>query len=314
MKGLFVVVAILLLVAVLWWESTHSHHKTAPPTVTLTISGAFSIYPLVEKWGEAFKALHPEVKLNISAGGAGKGMTDTLAGAVDIGMVSREVDKAEIAKGAFPIFIAKDAVFPVINTANPARAQIAAHGISLATFRKIFVEGSVTDWAQAAGGPKVPIHLYTRSDACGAASAWASTLGKYKQENLKGIGINGDPGLLDAVRKDPAGLGYNNLGFLFTAENTADGVLIVPIDVKGNGQLDAHARIDTRDQAYQEIASGRYPGARREYLVTKGPPAGIAQAFIAYTLSPSGIALLKSQGGYVPLSDGEISKEQAKLH
>ena len=44
----------------------------------ITISGAFALYPLVVKWSEEFQKLHPRVIVNVSAGGAGKGMTDAL--------------------------------------------------------------------------------------------------------------------------------------------------------------------------------------------------------------------------------------------
>ena len=66
------------------------------------------------------------------------------------------------------------------------------------------------------GRPEVtdPIHVYTRSDAAGAPETWAKYLGK-KQENLQGIGVYGDPGLLDAVVKDPLGIGYNNLNYAY---------------------------------------------------------------------------------------------------
>ena len=141
---------------------------------TLSLSGAWAIYPLAVKWGEAFTKKYPDVKLDISAGGAGKGMTDVLAGAVEIGMVSREVDRAEKAKGAFPIFIAKDGVFPTASAKNPALAQLQAKGLSVKTFTDIYITGRVTSWRQAVGGPHAPIHVYTRSDACGAASAWAA--------------------------------------------------------------------------------------------------------------------------------------------
>ena len=56
---------------------------------TITASGAFALYPLMVKWGEEYQKLHPDVQFDISAGGAGKGMTDALGGQVDIGMVSR---------------------------------------------------------------------------------------------------------------------------------------------------------------------------------------------------------------------------------
>ncbi|HEY3376509.1 MAG TPA: substrate-binding domain-containing protein [Armatimonadota bacterium] len=280
-----------------------------PLTGTLSLSGAWAIYPLAVKWGEAFHKRYPQVKLEISAGGAGKGMTDALSGAVDIGMVSREVDKAEKAKGAFPVFIAKDAVFATASTKNPSLRELQAKGLSLKTFADIFITTRVTTWRQAIGGPDAPIHLYTRADACGAASAWAATLGKYKQDDLRGIGVYGDPGLLEAVRRDPLGLGYNNLGFVFTGDQVTPGIVLVPVDTNHNGRVDPAERIDTREKAYQEIASGRYPGARREFFVTKGQPKGLAKAFIEFALSDEGTKVLKDVGGYVPLADNEQAEQ-----
>jgi len=46
----------------------------------ITISGAFALYPMAVKWAEEFEKIHPHVKINISAGGAGKGMADALSG------------------------------------------------------------------------------------------------------------------------------------------------------------------------------------------------------------------------------------------
>lgn len=279
----------------------------------LSLSGAWAIYPLAVKWGAAFEKLHPNVKLDISAGGAGKGMADALSGAVDIGMVSREVDKAEKAKGALPIFIAKDGVFAVISEGNPARDEILRKGIKKDTFVGIYINSTVETWKQAAGGPSAPIHVYTRSDACGAASAWASILGKYKQDNLKGIGVYGDPGLLAAVRRDKLGLGYNNLGYVFSGDRVIKGIVIVPIDANKNGKVDANERIDNRNKAYQEIASGRYPGARREFFVTKGKPNKVARQFIEFALSDAGTRVLNEVGGYIPLSKVERLEQIEKI-
>jgi len=55
---------------------------------------------------------------------------------------------------------------------------------------------------------------YTRSDACGAAENVAKFFGK-KQEDLLGVGVFGDPGLAQAVKKDPLGIGINNIGLRF---------------------------------------------------------------------------------------------------
>ena len=48
---------------------------------------------------------HPKVKIDIQAGGAGKGITDVLSKVTDIGLVSRELNPAEFKKGAFAIAV-----------------------------------------------------------------------------------------------------------------------------------------------------------------------------------------------------------------
>jgi len=311
MKTLIAAVAVLLNIALFLLLTKAG--LAEPKQQTVSLSGAWALYPLAVKWGEAYNKLHPEVKFDISAGGAGKGMTDALSGAVDIGMVSRDVDKAELKKGAFPIFVAKDAVFPVVSAKNPALPKLLAKGISIKTFNDIYITKRVTTWKQAAGGPDAPIHLYTRSDACGAASAWAAALGKFKQDDLKGIGVYGDPGLLEAVRRDPLGLGYNNLGFVFTGNKVTDGVVLVPIDANKNGKVDPGESIDNREEAYKAILAGQYPAARREYFVTKGKPKGVVLDFIKFALSDKGEQVLNDVGGYVPLTDAENKAEGKRL-
>jgi len=57
--------------------------------VTISVSGAFALFPLMTIWAEAYHDLQPDVTFDIQAGGAGKGMTDMLAGAADVAMLSR---------------------------------------------------------------------------------------------------------------------------------------------------------------------------------------------------------------------------------
>jgi len=90
---------------------------------TIRISGAWALYPMMVKWSEEFQKVHPSIRIDVSAGGAGKGVTDALSGMVDLGMVSREIKKEEIEKGAFYIPLVKDAVFPAINEKNPLIEQ-----------------------------------------------------------------------------------------------------------------------------------------------------------------------------------------------
>src|SRR5690554_3777066 len=70
------------------------------PQVTLSSSGAFALYPMMQRYAEEYTRTHPDVHFNITGGGAGKGISDVLAGATDFGMVSRELRPEEIAQGA----------------------------------------------------------------------------------------------------------------------------------------------------------------------------------------------------------------------
>jgi phosphate transport system substrate-binding protein len=143
---------------------------------TLTISGAWALYPMVVQWGEEFQKVYPDVQFDISAGGAGKGMTDALSGAADIGMVSREVKQEELDQGAFWITVVADAVLPTINASNPQLARIQAQGLTRADFEAIWM-GKAKTWGDVLGDPSITdeIHVYTRSDACGAAKPGRST-------------------------------------------------------------------------------------------------------------------------------------------
>jgi phosphate transport system substrate-binding protein len=283
---------------------------------TITVSGAFALYPLMVLWGEEFQKLHPDVRFDISAGGAGKGMADVLANAVDIGMVSRAVHPEETDKGAFWVSVVKDAVFVTVNEKNPVWADLHQKGMTKETFVRIYITGEITTWGQAVGRPEVtdPIHVFTRSDACGAADTWALYLGR-KQEDLKGVAVYGDPGLLDAVVKDPLGIGYNNLNYAYDA-GTGKPVAraqVVPIDVNGNGQADADEIYDTKDQAIDAVATGRYPSppARDLNLVTNGKPAGLTAAFVKWVMTDG--QKYVSEAGYIALPQDKLAGELQKL-
>jgi len=282
----------------------------------ITISGAWALYPMMVRWGEEFQKLNPGVQFDISAGGAGKGMADALGGAVDIGMVSRTIDPAEMEKGAFPVAVNKDAVFATVNAKNPVWEDLHKKGVTRETFIGIYITGEITTWGQVVGRPEVTdaIHVFTRSDAAGAPDTWAQYLGK-KQENLLGVGVYGDPGLLEAVVKDPLGIGFNNLNYAFDLETGQPvvGTFAVPIDANGNGQADPEEICDTKQQAVNAVAGGHYPSppARDLYLVTKGKPTGLATAFIRWILTDGQEYL--GEVGYIPLKDAQLKEELKKL-
>lgn len=284
----------------------------------ITISGAFALYPMTVRWAEEFKKLHPQVTLNISAGGAGKGMADALSHMVDLGMYSKEVSPEEKAKGAWNIGVAKDAVLPTVNATNPVLNELRLKGLTRQKLFDIFISGKINTWGSAVNSAsRVSLQPFTRSDACGAAEMWAKFLLGKKQEDLIGLGVNGDPGIADAIRKTVNGIGYNNLNFVFdmTTRKVYPGLAIVPIDLNGNGKIDPEENIyGTLDQVMKAIQDGTYPSppARDLYLVAAGKPKDrIVLAFLQWILTDGQKYL--NEAGYVALSQEKIENSLSKL-
>ena len=282
----------------------------------ISVSGAWALYPMMTRWAEAYQVVHPGVEFDISAGGAGKGMADALSGAVDIGMVSREITPEEQAKGAFWVAVTKDAVFPTVSAENPLLEDLLEKGLTQEILRGIFITGEISDWGQVLGRPDVgeQIHPYTRSDACGAAETWAKYLGG-NQEDLQGIAVFGDPGLLDAVIKDPLGIGFNNLGYAYDMGSglPVSGAVILPIDQDGDGLAAEHELLETKSEAIEMVANGEYPSppARELNLVTSGKPEGLVMDFIHWILTDGQVFV--DEAGYIQLAGDQLEASLLKL-
>lgn len=283
----------------------------------LTLSGAWALYPMALKWVEEFQKAHPGVKIDVQAGGAGKGIADALAGMVDIGMVSRNVQPVEMEKGAFPVAVTKDAVIPTLSARNPVLKGLLARGLKKDEFAGVWVRKTVTSWDRLLGRVgKAEIHVYTRSDACGAAETWAAYMGK-RQEDLSGIGVYGDPGLADAVKRDPLGIGFNNVNFAYDAKTLkpVEGIVICPIDINGNGKVDPEESIyGTRDDITRAIARNVYPSppARDLYFVTKGKPQNpILVEFMKWVLTEG--QKYVPETGYIPLGAEKLADGLAAI-
>jgi phosphate transport system substrate-binding protein len=316
-KVLRIVLLFSFLIPLSACSATPATQASDPYQGTITVSGAFALYPMMQRWSEEFQNLHPDVKFDISAGGAGKGMTDALSGAVDIGMISRDITSDEETKGAYGIAVTKDAVFPTINAQNPVLQDLFTQGISQETFVKIFITGEITNWGQVVGRPDITdaIHVYTRSDSCGAGEVWAKYLGNKKQEDLLGIGVSGDPGVTQAVANDPLGIGYNNLNYAFdiTTGNPVKGISVVPIDINANGKADPEEIIKTTTAAIAAITSGEYPSppARLLYLATNGKPTGLPQSFIEWILTDGQKYVTES--GYIQLTPDQLNESLSRV-
>lgn len=292
-----------------------SRNLETKQTQTIKISGAWALYPMMVKWAEVYQKEHKEIRIDISAGGAGKGIADVLADLADIGMVSRALRKEEVSRGAFFVPVVKDAVFPVINKSNPVYHELMKKGLTRNQFVDLWIKNKTVTWGELAGKAEpAKVNLYTRSDACGAAETFAQYLGG-QQEDLEGTAVYGDPGIGEAVRNDQHALGYNNLGYAFDLQSglPVEGLAIAPLDLNENGVMDPAEVIDNKDKAVAAIIAGVYPSppARDLNLAAHGSFKNAGRDFILWILT-DGQKLVDS-AGYVRLAPEQIQQALAKV-
>lgn len=284
----------------------------------ISISGAFALYPLAVLWSEDFKKENPDVRFNISAGGAGKGIADVLTNMVDIGLVSRDLHAQELEKGAYPVLVANDAVIGTINSEHPNYKLIKERGFTQEELRHIFLGGYYKLWSDIDSRfVQEPLEVYVRSDAAGAAETWAKFF-KANQEDLKGIGIFGDPGLAQAIKDNKLAIGFNNINYVYDlkSKKASAQIAALPIDLNQNGKIDPDENFyDSIDQLTSAVAQQKYPSPpARElmFVVRNDQQTRLLKAFIEFVLQEKQQAYLL-ENGYVPLEKDVIAQQLQKL-
>jgi len=277
----------------------------------IRVSGAYSLYPMMVVWAQEYQTLHPDVKIDVSSGGAGKGMADALAGSVNLGMVSRDVTAEEAFQGIVAVAVVEDAVLATVNTANPVLDTLLKTGVTKQQFEEIFINFSIPTWGQLIGNASITdsIKVYSRSDPCGAAEAWVKYLGEYKQDDIPTIEeitkVKGDDLMSKSIAGDPLGIGYSNVNYIYlnTTKTPKEGIAVVPIDLNGNGMIDPEEDFYTNrnDVVNAEMSDALpSPPARLVYLVTLNNFTGITKDFVEWILTEGQQYVFQNGYGSIP--------------
>ena len=95
----------------------------------------------MEKLAEAYRAINPDVTIDIQQTGSGAGITATADGTCEIGMSSRALKDEELSQGITEEQIALDGIAVIVNQEN------GIEGLTSEQIRQIFV-GDITNWAE----------------------------------------------------------------------------------------------------------------------------------------------------------------------
>ncbi|MFZ4768524.1 MAG: PstS family phosphate ABC transporter substrate-binding protein [Roseimicrobium sp.] len=258
--------------------------------------GSDTLNNLMTLWAEGFKALYPNVNVQIEGKGSATAPPALIAGTAQIGPMSREMKSEELdafekKHGYKPtaIRVAVDALAVFVHKDNPIKALTLAQVDAIFSSTRKAGGQDIASWDQAgvqewAGRP---ISLYGRNSASG-------TYGFFKEHALaKGDFKNsvkeqpGSSAVVQGISGDLYGIGYSGIGY------TTSGVRTVPL-----GESAAEAALAN----YENCISGTYPLARFLYLyINKKPGAPtdtLTAEFIKYVLSQAGQAVVVKDGYY----------------
>jgi phosphate transport system substrate-binding protein len=250
---------------------------------TIKISGSTTVLPIIQKAADEYMASHLDADIQVSGGGSGVGIQAIGAKTVDIGMSSREVTKAEMAK--YPSFVvtsvAQDGIAVVVNPVNEIQY------ITLDQIKDIYL-GKITKWTQITGA-NVPntnnqIVIIGRDSASGTRAYFDETILSTPTKTMLEKNSNG--AVLQTIAQTPGSIGYVSIGF-------------VSKDVKALPIWYNYDKIIS--PTLENVKSKTYPVSRDLYVITNGQPTGLAGDFIKYILSPEGQKIVADEG-YVTIS------------
>lgn len=119
---------------------TTDDFASAQPSGTITVGGSTSVYPLMEKFIEAYQEINPNATINLEGVGSSSGMNGATEGTFDVGMASRELKSSEL-EVLTNYVVAMDGIALVVNNEN------ALSNLSMEQIMNIYI-GEITLYDQ----------------------------------------------------------------------------------------------------------------------------------------------------------------------
>ncbi len=252
--------------------------------------GSDTLVNLALAWAEQYQQEHPEVRLSVSGGGSGVGLTSLINGTVDIANASRQIKPEEAQQaqsgGLQPMefVVARDAIAIIVHPDNPV-AQLTLQQLS------DVYSGQVNNWS-AVGGEDRPIVRLSRETNSGTHVYFLETVVRLGQKDnhtlfsTDTLLLPSSEGIVNEVRQNPNAIGYDGLGY-------------VPQDLKTIAVARAPGEAYVLPSA-ATVNDLTYPVARDLYMYTAGQPTGAVKAYLDWILSPEA-QLVVGRLGFVPV-------------
>ncbi len=272
-KNKAIVVAAMVAIAVVTVVIPAMHAATQTGlSGKVTIAGSTTILPINQECARLLMNANPNLRISVSGGGSGHGIKSVGVGEIDLGAASRDVKAAEMEQYSDlkPVAIGKDSVAIVMHPSTTVS------GLTMEQAAQIF-SGEITNWENV-GGANSAIRVITREEGSGTRETFEKyVMTPFDKEVAGKASVKGSNGEVRAtVSSDANSIGYVSLGYV---DNTMKAIKV--------GSIEA---------TVANVLSGDYPIQRSLYLITKGEPSALEQAFINFVLSSEGQEVVEDVG------------------
>jgi phosphate transport system substrate-binding protein len=239
---------------------------------------------LGQRWAEVYMQSHPNTTVQVTGGGSGTGIAALINGTTQICQSSRPMkdeEKASVKEKrqaeAVEIPVALDALAVYLNKEN------AIDSLTLEQLNRIYL-GEITNWKQV-GGKDANIILYGRENSSGTYAYFKEHVLANKDFPAKYQALPGTAAVINAVTKDPLGIGYGGIGYASNVKTIS---------------IAKDAKSGPVPPTEENVHNNTYPISRFLFWYTAGEPTGGVKEFSDWVLSAEGQKVI-SEVGYYPL-------------
>ncbi|NPV75518.1 MAG: phosphate ABC transporter substrate-binding protein [Anaerolineae bacterium] len=260
------------------------------PQTYLENKGSDTIVNLALAWAEKYQELHPEVRISVTGGGSGTGITALINNTVDIANASRKIKAEEIEearkKGIEPVefTIARDAIAVIVHPGNPVER------LTLQQISAIYT-GEINNWSEL-GGEDRPIVRLSRETNSGTHVYFLEEVIRLGDKADKTIFsadtllLPSSEGIIAEVSSNPNAIGYDGLGYITSH------VKMLAVAGKNSQEYTL--------PSIESVNAGTYPISRDLYMYTNGQPKGIIQEYLDWIHSSEAQEIVRELG-FVPI-------------
>jgi phosphate transport system substrate-binding protein len=231
----------------------------AAPATRIRVSGSGTALPAVQKLGEGYAALAPDIRLELPGGvNSGGAIRGVLEGSLEVAVTNRPLSEAEAREPLLYVPFVRDAV------AFAVHRSVAVPSLRTADVRDLY-SGTTATW-QSVGGPDATVIVLDRDEDESMRKLTLVPMLAGRPVATGAITLTSAPDMLAALDTTPQAIGYTSLGLLRLRAPKN----IVPV------------ALDEVMPSPATVASGAYPWSLTFGLVIRADAAPTTQAFVEH--------------------------------